>query len=755
MNYQNFLQKCHIFAIFIITTSFFTDSFALENKITALEGRLRPYLETKIKHRHSSRYYPLPHPNQNIQTNIFALPRVWNNLSAEFKQLYHDALNLPSSFQAFESPGGFFEIYFTSDTNNYHCVDKTDNYGYSNQNWKLKIDTPNGVPDYIDEVGWALDSTYNAEIIGFDFKEPIPYKDNAHKSDKYKILVENFTGKTEYGIIYPFPEQQAQNGGFATYFTIRNNWSSHEWEQFGYNKKPELGIRVTCAHEFFHAIQYALCRQLGNSVIDLDDFPLSWIEGSATAMEELVFSDINDYIQYANMFFYNTDKAFLERDNNFSTTFDYTNSLLIIYLYYYASTSPGIDFIRQVFYNNHSISMPFYSNIEQTSNATGFPWPELLNKFHTASFFSGSRADSTKFIPDGNLLSEWSYTYTNSLNVTLTVNPYAMEKVFIRQRDFQCDTLIIHTNSSNVKQQYAASVILRKENADTLFPIPIASSGKGSVILANWNDCTETGIIVTNGNHDQKTDINVSFEYGEISYIAGDSIEKKQLSSDSQSFAKMHVKASSDLRGNLTITENSTYLLMQQASAQSLSQQSALFTINYPEFWNEKSNIQLTLGTLAQRSLSIPDSTHLYAFYQSDLSWHIVETNLFIQNDTIFTEPVTCPESATYCIFSKSIPTEFKLVIYPNPFSLRKNKNSIIFDGTDIKEIVIYDLNGNLVKKIIPDALQFQTNKTNIVKWDLKNRRGKTIIPGLYIAAVWYYDNSGIKNLRQKILVVP
>ncbi|MDO5575639.1 MAG: T9SS type A sorting domain-containing protein [Fibrobacter sp.] len=472
-------------------------------------------------------------------------------------------------------------------------------------------------------------------------------------------------------------------------------------------------------------------------------------------MEELVFSSINDYFQYANMFFYNTDKSFLERDNNYSTTFDYVNSLLIIYLYHYAKASPGIDFIRQVFYNSHNSFIPFYSNIEQTSNTFGFSWPELLNKFHTASFFSGSRADSTKFIPDGNLLAEWFYTYSNSLNITLTINPYAMEKVFIKQEDFQSDTLIIHTNTNNITQQYAASVILRKENADTLFPIPISSSGKGSVILDNWNNCTETGIIVTNGSQNQKTDINVSFEYGKINFLAGDSIAKKQFSSDSRSFAEIHVKAASDLRGDLAITETDTYLLMQQASAQSLLQQSAFFTIDYPEFWNEKSSIQLTMGTLAQGSLSVPDSTNLYVFNQSDLTWHIVETNLFIQNDTIFTNPVISPESATYCIFSKSVPTEFKLVIYPNPFSLRKNKNSIIFDGTGIKEIVIYDLNGNLVKKIIPDNSQFQTNKTEIVKWDLKNRRGKVIIPGLYVAAVSCYDNSDIKNLRQKILVVP
>jgi hypothetical protein len=111
-----------------------------------------------------------------------------------------------------------------------------------------------------------------------------------------------------------------------------------------------------------------------------------------------------------------------------------------------------------------------------------------------------------------------------------------------------------------------------------------------------------------------------------------------------------------------------------------------------------------------------------------------------------------------YGIFSKSGLTKNDLVVYPNPFSLRKNNDYIIFDGVDIKDVVIFDINGNLVRKITPnttDVASYRAGNSNILKWDLKNRSGKVIIPGLYVAAVSCYDNLKTKTLRRKLLVVP
>ena len=778
LNYQHIIRKHTFYFLTIISVSIFAEPAPVANRsvqnriiqnrisvnqITSIENRLRPFLENKIRQRTSSRYYPQPHPQFHdfMQSDFFALPRVWNDLSSEFKQLYHQASQIPSWFQKYESPGGFFEIFFTKDTNSFDCVDTTDNYGYSIENWRSKNETPNGVPDYIDEVAWALDSTYNAEITGFGFVEPIPFKSEIYASNKYKVVVEYHRGSGDYGLTYVFPEQRGTNGGFASYITLRNHWPSSEWSQLGYDNNPQLGVRVTCAHEFFHAVQYAMCRNL-NGAIHLDDFPLSWIEGTATSMEELLFGDINDYVQYANIFFSYPDYSLLSRTSTLSGSFDYSNALLILYLCYNTLPTPGIDFIYQIFDNNYKNPLPFFSNLEQTSKNLGYDWVELLNNFHTSSFFSGIRADTTRFIPDANLLMQWTYNYSKSSSITKTVNPYAMEKVFIRSIDFQTDTLIIHLSSLNISKEsdnnWAASVLFRKESGDSIISVPLSSQGKGLMILPDWNRSIEAGVIVTNGDPDLKKEFNVSFEYGRVNIASGEKSTQKTVSTDSQSFAEIHIEAQSDLRCSLAVFTESSRFLTQLAKAQSLSSLSALFIIDYPEFWNGKSRIELTLGAFAQNMVSVPDSTSLYIYQESDSLWNILETDFFIRDDTLFAAPIVLSRPGVYGIFSKSGLTKNDLVVYPNPFSLRKNNDYIIFDGVDIKDVVIFDINGNLVRKITPnttDVASYRAGNSNILKWDLKNRSGKVIIPGLYVAAVSCYDNLKTKTLRRKLLVVP
>ncbi len=53
----------------------------------------------------------------------------------------------------------------------------------------------------------------------------------------------------------------------------------------------EMGLKVTAAHEFYHAVQYAYVPVLPLS-------PHAWYELSATAMEERLAPEVNDYLQY-------------------------------------------------------------------------------------------------------------------------------------------------------------------------------------------------------------------------------------------------------------------------------------------------------------------------------------------------------------------------------------------------------------------------------------------------------------------------
>jgi hypothetical protein len=61
----------------------------------------------------------------------------------------------------------------------------------------------------------------------------------------------------------------------------------------------ELGLKVTAAHEFYHAVQYVY-------VPALPPNPHAWYELSATGMEERLAPEVNDYFQYLP---YNIDSS--------------------------------------------------------------------------------------------------------------------------------------------------------------------------------------------------------------------------------------------------------------------------------------------------------------------------------------------------------------------------------------------------------------------------------------------------------------
>ena len=158
------------------------------------------------------------------------LARTWNSLSPEFRALYKQAAQIPSSFRKYDSPGGHFEVYYT--LSGLDQVDSSDNYGFSTSSWSIKTGNPNGTPDYIDEVAWALDSSWSILVDKSGFVEPIPHRDNSHMSDKYKVLVEQQQNESTYGLTFMDDNGSAQKG-FPSFITLRNDWSGSAWREWG------------------------------------------------------------------------------------------------------------------------------------------------------------------------------------------------------------------------------------------------------------------------------------------------------------------------------------------------------------------------------------------------------------------------------------------------------------------------------------------------------------------------------------------
>jgi hypothetical protein len=120
------------------------------------------------------------------------------------------------------------------------------------------------------------------------FEGPIRYKipPGVNGTHKYRIFIYDIGDA--YGITY----SERVDLPSESYIVMRNSYQG-----FGKNDdpNPEQGsAKVTAAHEFFHAIQFAY--PVG------DDWDW-WMEASATFMEDEIFDAVNDYRNYLDGWF--------------------------------------------------------------------------------------------------------------------------------------------------------------------------------------------------------------------------------------------------------------------------------------------------------------------------------------------------------------------------------------------------------------------------------------------------------------------
>jgi hypothetical protein len=138
----------------------------------------------------------------------------------------------------------------------------------------LDVSPANGVPDYVEQVATELDFSWATEVDGLGFDAP------ATAGVPYEVLLKSIGsfGLTELDPMAP--------GG--TRILLRNNY-----EDMPINEDPdgsERGaLRVSAAHEFRHACQYATSAWSEAGL---------WVEVDATWMEDQVFGAVNDYYRF-------------------------------------------------------------------------------------------------------------------------------------------------------------------------------------------------------------------------------------------------------------------------------------------------------------------------------------------------------------------------------------------------------------------------------------------------------------------------
>ena len=258
------------------------------------------------------------------------------------------------------TPAGFFQLHW--DDSSSHAVPQEDLSG-------------NGYPDYIDSAAVILDHVWNIQVEQMGYLPP-PGEDG-NPAIPYQIY---FTNHFNYGVTWKGDLVAANlpDTSFTSYIEIDNDFSEYYFPTKGLD-----GLKVTAAHEFHHAIQF------GYSFRDDDVY---FFEMTSTWMEEYLYPEIDDYLNYLDFFFEVVSNSRFDFNNN--TLYPYANSIYLQML----EEQHGASIIRSVWEKirtEKSLSA-LISTLEE-NNST---WFESLGEYGLWLYYTGDRAISGKYFTD-------------------------------------------------------------------------------------------------------------------------------------------------------------------------------------------------------------------------------------------------------------------------------------------------------------------------------------------------------------------
>jgi hypothetical protein len=361
------------------------------------------------------------------------------------------------------SPSGKFRLNFTRSGGHAVPLDDTNN---------------SGIPDYIEMAAAYADSSYRYMVTTLGYVDPvlpgIPYLIRFREINSY-----GFT----------------QSSGLTSFIVVHRNFDG-----FPPNDDVEgdaIGaLKVTVAHEFKHAIQYATTRWQG------DSGQVRWIEMDATMMEEVVFRNVNDYINYLGVCQLNA--CSILRDPNRSTPGSYYHATWM--LYYSEAIEP--EFWVDV-WNEIQVSPGTRGTIESMKvvmDERNLDYDEEFTRNHLWHYNSGTAAISGYGFPDAHLFPE-------ALNTVIMVESDSLRHLPARSRERAAQYLTIQNTSllaGNIEvsalfniNTVGVGLLLYKSDGSVIEFVETGTASDGTGFFrflpgVNWQSVDRVGIVFAN-----------------------------------------------------------------------------------------------------------------------------------------------------------------------------------------------------------------------------------------------------------------
>lgn len=349
------LSACRNFLIPLIVLTTFSPLFSKDDQ-----------LKQELMNRIDS-FYGIKEMSPRHHTGFayqLAIKEIYNQLSPELQKAADAYINFeePNLQVTIQSPSGMFTLHYdtTNTDTTFNAVPPEDSLG-------------NNIPDYIDSAAVFLDHVWHVEIDELGFMPPLDK--NGNPVSTYNVY---FLNISDYGATYYIDEiNDNRPYNYTSYMEINNLMQGAGIKTPGLN-----GLRVTCAHEFNHAIQ-----------LSYNWWPsdLYFLEMTSTWMEDIVYPQVNDYFFYLNSLFrYIQYYRFTSANGNDP----YANCLYLHMLSRLYGNSIVVKIWHQILYEDA------IDALETILPQNGITFSQSLNTYAKWLYFTGDRTIPGAFFKD-------------------------------------------------------------------------------------------------------------------------------------------------------------------------------------------------------------------------------------------------------------------------------------------------------------------------------------------------------------------
>ncbi|MCX6153925.1 MAG: DUF6055 domain-containing protein [Candidatus Kapabacteria bacterium] len=279
----------------------------------------------------------------------------------------------------------------------------------------------NGIPDYIDSVGFYFDQAYSLEVNQLGFMSPVG-DSGLGGSEAYDIYITNIRGP--YGLTYiddfPILQNNRYRKCYSSFIVVDKSYLEIDTIIFNrdtlingkdtsvkdstiknhYYSTGMEGLKITAAHEFFHALQFRMGVIPNNDTSQhfFQPYFSGFLEMTATWMEYRSYPDVKDYINYLHVIFEQNDLHLFSGDRSdlycWSIFFQYTHKLY------------GDSFFKRIF-DLFADSITPYSAMDIAFREHGSTLANAWKEFLPWIYFTGSRAIPGVYFEDADSFPEF------------------------------------------------------------------------------------------------------------------------------------------------------------------------------------------------------------------------------------------------------------------------------------------------------------------------------------------------------------